>query len=150
MICEEYFQDTQESVEKLSKLKLISNLPEVFLNQYFDSLVQQVDLNVEKLIALKNSDQTEDINEINQARQLILNHICFMNTKLIERSKSVKLDNANFRQIDEQILHLKKLIFQNNWIFFYPNRNLKNKENDFGRLVIIDHILNEDLSFHFK
>lgn len=150
MISDEYFQDNQQSLEKFSKLKLLSNLPEVFLSQYFDDLVQQLDLNAEKLIALKNLDQIEDIEEINRARQLMLNRISFISSKLTEQSQNLKIDITNFRQIDDKILHSKKLIFQNNWIFFYPNRNPKSKQNDFGRLVIVKYTLNEDLALHFK
>lgn len=150
MISEDYFQDDQQIKEKTSSLSIIKKSPEVYIHQYFDELTLQIDLYAEKLIGLKNSSQNEDIKAINQARQIIIEQISQTSNKLAQESKTIQLDNKfEASKIDDQILVTKKLLFANQWIFFHPNKNLKSNQNDFGRLIIIEHVLSDNLTQNF-
>lgn len=151
MISEEYFQDEQQLKDRIAKLTLIAKLPQAYLQQYFDDLTLQLDISAEKLIGLKLPNQADDVKAINQARQTMLDYISILMVKLSQESKLMQLvEKIDTKNIDLHTMQIRKLLFNNKWIFFHPNRNLKFNQNDFGRLIVIEHILSEDLTLLFK
>lgn len=154
MISNEYLESDKNEKENLAKLNLIKKSTLSFVVDYFQNIINNVDIYTETNLSQKDPTQIQDISRINQHRKTILDKITQLeflskqNIKYLKGDNNLKL-NESYTTIQE-IQSLKKLIFQNKWIFFRGNKRIKNEQVDFGRLIIIEGMFTDDLMHNFK
>lgn len=159
-------ENTEKNLrDHVAKLESISKSPVLYINDHFKEIINQIDVHVETILSeLGTSEKQAEL--INKNRETIIERLLKIEQKCVKKFDKKKFlietlplingylgVNLNKIQTDcliQDLTELNRSFFDDKWIFFKANKKQKENKKDFGRLIIIDGILNQDLIFDFK